>query len=830
MKHSKTTLMELSHRYRSILKKCAYLNMMVACCVATSASADIVTSTGKVVEGVHTSVSWNGLKVYVPYVQGEDAIPSDSTITDNIEFNVNSDMSGVTIIGTNLRDTVKGNVKLTIAGTDDDRLQINGQIAGLFQPYYSYPYTQDDPVAYIEKDLEVIVSNVNIAGGGNCDVYGNVIYADTNMFDKGSYPKFGTQGKTTITVNNSNVSTSVRGVDSSVTPRNQDDADKLIASTRIGDLEININDSDIGIEVVAAGSIQSVGNVKINVTGNSSIGKALNNEEGWILAGPNKKYARVASTEVNLAPGTDKIIEIAGIVHVGSRERGSNDTDISGVEGNAVLNMFGGGIVKVGDALRAYHVAGETSLNINNVVAEVGSVAPEFDTITLGEGAKLKVNGAFEMASGSVLNVSELMNGTVLSAGSIDVAGAKLGSLNVVNGAVGKYTFIESSDWKSDFDSEDLSNILYDIKYKKGVLEIVKKSTDKITDDLVANGATTQEAVVISAVAGSSLKNPVLNAITEEVQSGNVKKASEVIKDLAPTNSQLVMGITQSVNSLLSNVMDRRMSIVGKAGGDVFIGGGVWIQGLYNHTEQNRDAQTDGFKANSRGMAFGVDGKIDEAVSVGIGYAYTDTDAKSLGRNVNVYGNNVFAYAQYQPNAWYLNGMLNYGFSEYTEKKKPMDMVMKADYNVDSYAVNLATGYEFSSGFAPEVGLRYLMVDQEKYNDGTQLIDSDKNEVLTGVIGVKYVKNIKAANWMFKPTLNLAATYDIMSDNSQASVSVIGGGNYQITGERLNRFGTEVGIGIDGIYGDWDLSIDYNGSFRKDFQSHGGMIKAKYNF
>lgn len=492
--------------------------------------------------------------------------------------------------------------------------------------------------------------------------------------------------------------------------------------------------------------------------------------------------------------------------------------------------MFGGGIVKVGDALRAYHVAGETSLNINNVVAEVGSVAPEFDTITLGEGAKLKVNGAFEMASGSVLNVSELMNGTVLSAGSIDVAGAKLGSLNVVNGAVGKYTFIESSDWKSDFDSEDLSNILYDIKYKKGVLEIVKKSTDKITDDLVANGATTQEAVVISAVAGSSLKNPVLNAITEEVQSGNVKKASEVVKDLAPTNSQLVMGITQSVNSLLSNVMDRRMSIMGKAGGDVFIGGGVWIQGLYNHTEQNRGTQTDGFKANSRGMAFGVDGKIDETVSVGIGYAYTDTDAKSLGRNVNVYGNNVFAYAQYQPNDWYLNGMLNYGFSEYAEKKKPMDMVMKADYNVDSYAVNLTTGYEFSSGFAPEAGLRYLMVDQEKYNDGTQLIDSDKNEVLTGVIGVKYVRNIKAANWMFKPTLNLAATYDIMSDNSQASVSVIGGGNYQITGERLNRFGTEVGIGVDGIYGDWDLSIDYNGSFRKDFQSHGGMIKAKYNF
>jgi len=280
----------------------------------------------------------------------------------------------------------------------------------------------------------------------------------------------------------------------------------------------------------------------------------------------------------------------------------------------------------------------------------------------------------------------------------------------------------------------------------------------------------------------------------------------------------------------LSNLAGGRMAVLGKSGGDAFIGGGTWVQGLYNHTKQSKDARTDGFRANSRGIALGLDGKINEAVTIGIGYGYTDTDAKAGGHNVDVDGNNIFAYAQYQPDAWYVNGMLNYGFAKYTEKKAPMGVAMQAKYDVKSYAANLMTGYDFESGFTPEAGLRYLLVDQKDYNDGVQTVRSDNSEVLTGVVGVKYTANIKANDWTFKPTLRLAATYDVKSDDSKANVTVTGGGNYQITGERLHRFGTEAGVGVGATCGDWELSVDYNGSFRKDFQSHTGMLKAKYNF
>ena len=72
--------------------------------------------------------------------------------------------------------------------------------------------------------------------------------------------------------------------------------------------------------------------------------------------------------------------------------------------------------------------------------------------------------------------------------------------------------------------------------------------------------------------------------------------------------------------------------------------------------------------------------------------------------------------------------------------------------------------------------------------------------------------------------------YDIISDNSKANVAVLGGGNYQIDGQRLHRFGVEAGAGITASIKNLDLTLEYNGAFRQDYRSQGGMLKAKYNF
>jgi outer membrane autotransporter protein len=353
---------------------------------------------------------------------------------------------------------------------------------------------------------------------------------------------------------------------------------------------------------------------------------------------------------------------------------------------------------------------------------------------------------------------------------------------------------------------------------------------ESIDVPVTAQEANTLGAVIASNGNGTGIGNAIADAMSDALQSGNAAAAVQAAKELAPTTSQQVMGVAQGVNNVLSNVTGNRMSAMGRAGGDAFIGGALWVQGLYNHTKQDANASSDGFTANTRGIAFGIDGKVNEAVTLGLGYGYTNTNADAGNNDVDVDGHNVFAYAQYQPNAWYVNGMISYGLSKYTEEKAPMGIMMKSKYDVDTYSANLTTGYDFASGITPYAGLRYILAKQDAYSDGAQYIKSDDNDLLTGILGAKYSADIKTKDFTFAPNIRLAATYDFISDNSVANVNIIGGGNYQITGERLKRFGIETGVGVEATCGDWNLSLDYNGSFKKDFQSHTGMLKAKYNF
>ena len=465
---------------------------------------------------------------------------------------------------------------------------------------------------------------------------------------------------------------------------------------------------------------------------------------------------------------------------------------------------------------------GNMASNIANDIHNEGTINFNGD-VTLDGG--IENSGLIAFQNGIDLTV-KLNSEKIISGTSGVLEGTP--ELILCNAADGSSIVLEGTKDNFDFAKNALYNI--ELADDGNTYNISKKNTGEVIDELAKQGVPAQVAQTISAIADSDTEMPVLSAITEAVQKGDTAVATEAAKELAPTTTQQVMGVVQNVNDLLSSATGNRMAIIGRSGGDAFAGGSTWAQGLYNHTKQSKSAKTDGFRAHSQGVALGIDGKVNEEITIGAGYGYTYTKAKDDNHNVNIKGNNIFAYAQYQPNAWFINGMFNYGLARYTEKKAPMSVVMKAKYDVNSYAVNMTTGYDFKSGFTPEIGMRYLFVDQKSYNDGAQRIKADNSDVLTGVLGIKYTANLKAQDWEFEPTLRLATTYDILSEDHKTNVNIIGGGNYQISGKRLRRFGVETGLGVVASYGNWDFSADYNGGFRKDFQSYTGMLKAKYNF
>ena len=263
----------------------------------------------------------------------------------------------------------------------------------------------------------------------------------------------------------------------------------------------------------------------------------------------------------------------------------------------------------------------------------------------------------------------------------------------------------------------------------------------------------------------------------------------------------------------------------GISGGEFFRNIGVWVEGLYNHSKQNTTASNVGFKANTRGVAIGIDNKISKAMTVGLGYSYTNTSVDAKYRAIDIDGHNVFLYGQYQPNNWYANWLMSYGYSKYDEKA-----LAKAKYHVNSYAASMRNGYQFDMGIALEWGLHYTLADQESYVVAGNRVHSDKSDLLTGSVGIRYAKMFRSEKIQWSPHINGGITYDFASDNSKTNVEIVHGNNYQINGKRLHRFGVEAGAGVAMSVGAWDLSADYHGGYRKDFQSHTGMLKAKYNF
>ncbi len=480
---------------------------------------------------------------------------------------------------------------------------------------------------------------------------------------------------------------------------------------------------------------------------------------------------------------------------------------------------------------------------LNNLTVNKGTINVDSGATAMVENATingdLTLNGTLTTVKDGTINFAKgsTLTTTLDSTAKFAGNGEVTGTINLTAPTTGTFAFVSDS---VNVGNLSFNNGLYNIEWtddSKTDIKITEKETSEVVDEITSNtNASTQEAnAVVSLISaegtGTEKGQLIASVISEAMQSGNTSLAVDTAKKAAPTTSQMVVGIAKEAAKTMARVAGTRMdAISGRAGGDVMEGAGLWMQALYNHTKQDATSSSDGFKANSRGLAIGVDKKVSDTTTLGFGYGYMNTDADSYGRELEVDGHNFFIYGKYQPSKWYVSSVLNYNYSKYTEKKTPLGIALRSEYDVNSYGVQLMTGYDMDNGLTPEMGLRYLDVDADSYQDGMQRIRSNHDDVLTAVAGIKYTTDVKTKDVIFKPTARLSATYDVISDNSRANVSVIGGNNYAIDGKRLHRFGVEAGAGVTASVDNIDITLEYTGAFRQDYKSQGGMLKARYNF
>lgn len=372
-----------------------------------------------------------------------------------------------------------------------------------------------------------------------------------------------------------------------------------------------------------------------------------------------------------------------------------------------------------------------------------------------------------------------------------------------------------------------------------------KKTASELAQTLTISLNT---AGVISAFTDGQGTNQNFNHFADfmdsSLQNGkNIQTVTDMATTLAPEVSPLIQAVETGRNNQMFNAVSARMSggsslaAEGKSSGDSALdGGAVWVQLLGNKSEFDGNSKAHGFDAKSAGVAMGAEKQINGEVKAGIGYAYTNTDIDAFRRDIDVDSHSVFAYGEYKPNNWFVNGIAAYSFSDYDERKNVAGSRYKAKYDVDNIGLQAMTGHDTELNnvdVTPVAGLRYNHIHRDGYTDSVgQRVSSDTMDVLTAVAGVKFGKDFATGQGMrWRPEARVAMTYDLVSDKENAVVGLTNGSSYFVEGERLDRFGIEAGLGLTvDVNDNVEAAVGYEGYFREDYTDHTGMISAKYKF
>ena len=608
-----------------------------------------------------------------------------------------------------------------------------------------------------------------------------------------------------------------------------------------------------------AGSIALNGGV-VNVNGGAgntllgttALGGTLNISNGSTLS-TYGDYEVLANDDVvfgskgNIATTGSGVINLAG--NLLSDVSGTGTLAIT--NSNAVVNGDVSGVdldiksnVNLANTFKGSLTAEATTLYSNNTL-DLGTKTLTTNSFTVQDNATVAFTITDKTQYGKIdattINVSTTGTNLNLMLNSAALAKDETATFNILNGTVSgafanlsensRYTFVDNGDGTFDVTGEaSASDVVQDAG---GTTNNAKtaEAWDSVNAGTTSNPTT---AAVANALATLS------NSATVAGQQAYI----EALTSLAPDTAPSVQATSIDTASQVFGAVGTRLSggsiasaVEGKASGDSAVGGvTAWVQTLFNKTKLDDTSKAKGFDSDSTGLALGFEKQLSSDVKAGIGYAYSKTDIDGFNRTTDVDTHTGIIYGEYKPSNWYVNSVATYSFANYDEKKNVAGVQVKGDYDVDTIGLQAMTGYDIhvnSAILTPETGLRYLNVKQKSFTDTAgQNVSANSSDILTGVVGAKLSKDFALNNGMnIRPEIKGALTYDLVNDDASSVVTLANGSSYVSQSEALKKFGMEFGASVTADVTDrLELSVGYEGAFRKNFDSHTGLLNMKYKF
>lgn len=631
-------------------------------------------------------------------------------------------------------------------------------------------------------------------------------------------------------------------------------------------VNVAFQDSSVVMNDTGAVVNNSLAEGKGNITFNNSTitakgNNALSAAQGQINLGDNSKLIVEQGASLSLASKDNNTVNLAANTFL--ELSGTLNGNVNAQSGSSV--SFNHSASRINGELSGTGV--NLTFNDNYLFSDINNKAT-LNTVKIAEGKTLNIGTgtltATNLTGGTISAVltDAAKNTAIISGNATDVTLAldmsnasrdEVTLYKITNGT--GFTFADYATNRyavsgTSFDLADASSIGALSGWNGGDLYILRLATagEAAVEDLEKAGVLVslaeQNAIKVLDLAQSVLSK--LDAAKQEAiakvndlldqAAGKAQETKQILREIAPDTSS--SGTKTALNTAKSviNVIGTRLgggtsgNMRGRSGGDYSVGqSSVWAQGMYNYAKLDT---ANGFKSDSTGFAAGIETNLTDSFKTGIGYAFTKTDIDSDRSQTDVDTHTGFIYAEYKPNKFYVNAIASYGHSEYDDTTNLIGLT--SDYEADTIGAQIATGYNFGI-LTPEAALRYTHVKQDDHTDALgATIQSKSFDTWTAVGGVKLSKKyVLKSNQRIgiTPELKLAATYDFERDDETNTVVLADGSSYIVEGDMMKRFGVEAGANVGVTIGnDSEITLSYEGKFKKDYQDHTGLINFKYNF
>lgn len=243
-----------------------------------------------------------------------------------------------------------------------------------------------------------------------------------------------------------------------------------------------------------------------------------------------------------------------------------------------------------------------------------------------------------------------------------------------------------------------------------------------------------------------------------------------------------------SVNGIIQSRLDH---VSGRASGDSFLGDkNVWLKPFASRADQNDRDGVAGFRADTYGLAIGVDGTLSPALRIGGAFAYASSD---------VNGKSATAPQSNDVNIYQLIGYGSYAIDDRTDINFQVDVgqntnkgrrqiaftssTASSNYNSDTAHVGLSIGRAYplsgSTTLIPSLRADYTWIKDKSYSEsGAGLLNlnvaSRSAEAFIVAIDGKLAHQLNDQTTLIA---NLGVGYDAINKRDAISASFAGASN-----------------------------------------------------